>query len=94
MFISFFSKEDQLSAAALELTKDKIIYNPSYFFSIDYSNGVVPCDKGVCLDVIIRAYRRLGFDLQKEVHLNMKNNFNLYTKIWELKRTDKNIEQR
>lgn len=50
--------------------------------------------KGVCTDVIIRAYRKLGVDLQKEVHLDMKNNFDLYPKIWGLKSTDKNIDHR
>ncbi|PQJ77857.1 DUF1287 domain-containing protein [Polaribacter porphyrae] len=93
LFQISFSQEDKLSAAALELTKDKVTYDPSYF-SIDYPNGDVPKGKGVCTDVIIRAYRKLGIDLQKEVHLDMKQNFNLYPKIWCLKRTDKNIDHR
>ncbi|WP_298777644.1 DUF1287 domain-containing protein [uncultured Polaribacter sp.] len=95
LFLSFgsFSQEDKLSNAALELTKDKVIYDPSYF-SIDYPNGDIPKDKGVCTDVLIRAYRKLGIDLQKEVHLDMKQNFNLYPKNWGLKRTDKNIDHR
>ncbi|WP_083139603.1 DUF1287 domain-containing protein [Polaribacter reichenbachii] len=93
LFQFSFAQEDKLSAAALELTKDKVVYDPSYF-SIDYPNGDVPSDKGVCTDVIIRAHRKLGIDLQKEVHLDMKNNFNLYPKIWGLKRTDKNIDHR
>ena len=55
-----------LSDAAISLTKQDVIYDPSYF-SIDYPNGDVPSDKGVCTDVIIRAYRKIGIDLQKEV---------------------------
>lgn len=82
-----------LSEAALELTKDKVVYDPSYF-SIGYPNGDVPAGKGVCTDVIIRAYRALGIDLQKEVHEDMKANFNVYPKIWGLKSTDKNIDHR
>ncbi|WP_439129632.1 DUF1287 domain-containing protein [Polaribacter sp.] len=96
VFINFsFSqvKENNLSTAALELTKDKVIYDPSYF-SIDYPNGDVPKDKGVCTDVIIRAYRKLGIDLQKEVHLDMQKNFKIYPKIWGLKKTDTNIDHR
>lgn len=85
--------EDQLSNAAIALTKDKVVYDPSYF-SIDYPNGDIPKEKGVCTDVIIRAYRKLGMDLQKEVHLDMKENFNLYPKIWGLNKTDKNIDHR
>lgn len=88
-----FSQENQLSKAAIELTKDKVIYDPTYF-SIPYPNGDVPKGKGVCTDVIIRAYRKLGIDLQKEVHLDMKSHFSLYPKIWGLKGTDKNIDHR
>lgn len=51
-----------LSDAALSLTKDDVTYDPSYF-SIAYPNGDVPSNKGVCTDVIIRAYRKLGVDL-------------------------------
>jgi uncharacterized protein YijF (DUF1287 family) len=86
-------KENKLSIAAIELTKDNVVYDPSYF-SIDYPNGDVPKGKGVCTDVLIRAFRKLGIDLQKEVHEDMKENFNLYPKIWGLKKTDKNIDHR
>ena len=82
-----------LSDCALELTKQKVTYDPSYF-SIDYPNGDVPSDKGVCTDVVIRAYRKIGIDLQKEVHEDMKANFSSYPKIWGLKTTDKNIDHR
>ncbi len=83
----------RLSKAALELTKDKVRYDPSYF-SIPYPNGDVPADRGVCTDVIIRAYRKLGIDLQKEVHEDMKNNFNKYPQKWGLKKPDTNIDHR
>jgi len=88
-----FGQHIDLSNAALELTKQHVIYDPSYF-SIDYPNGDVPSDKGVCTDVIIRAYRKIGIDLQKEVHEDMKSNFSVYPKIWGLKTTDKNIDHR
>jgi uncharacterized protein YijF (DUF1287 family) len=94
--IQTFGQETQvlsLSDSALELTKQKVTYDPSYF-SIDYPNGDVPSDKGVCTDVIIRAYRKLGIDLQKEVHEDMKANFSIYPKNWGLKSTDKNIDHR
>jgi uncharacterized protein YijF (DUF1287 family) len=83
----------QLSNAAIELTKDKVTYDPSYF-SIGYPNGDVPSDRGVCTDVIIRAYRKLGIDLQKRLHEDMKKNFNIYPKNWGLKKPDKNIDHR
>jgi len=56
--------------------------------------GMFPKGKGVCTDVVIRAYRKLGIDLQKEVHVDMKTNFSLYPKNWGLKKTDKNIDHR
>lgn len=82
-----------LSTAALELTTQNVTYDPSYF-SIDYPNGDVPANKGVCTDVIIRAYRKVGIDLQKLVHEDMKANFSKYPKNWGLKSTDKNIDHR
>ncbi|MDU1891622.1 MAG: DUF1287 domain-containing protein [Dysgonomonas sp.] len=87
---SFYKK---LSDAALELTKDKVIYDPTYY-TIKYPNGDVPADRGVCTDVIVRAYRKLGIDLQQKVHEDMKANFSKYPKNWGLKRPDKNIDHR
>lgn len=83
----------QIGACALELVDDTIVYDPSYF-SIKYPNGDIPEGKGVCTDVVIRTYRKMGIDLQKEVHEDMKQNFNVYPKTWGLKRTDTNIDHR
>lgn len=83
----------KLSNAALTLTRDMVIYNPAYF-SIKYPNGDIPSNFGVCTDVVIRAYRKLGIDLQKLVHEDMKNNFDKYPKNWGLKTTDTNIDHR
>ena len=83
----------QLAEKALALTEDHVTYDPSYF-SIDYPNGDVPSHKGVCTDVIIRAYRKMDIDLQKEVHQDMRANFSLYPKIWGLKKPDTNIDHR
>ena len=82
-----------LADCALELTKQKVTYDPSYF-SIDYPNGDVPSDKGVCTDVVIRAFRKIEIDLQKDVHEDMKANFSVYPKNWQLNATDKNIDHR
>lgn len=60
---------DRLADSALTLTYQQVLYDPSYF-SMDYPNGDVPAGRGVCTDVVIRAYRKLGIDLQQEVHLN------------------------
>ena len=84
---------DCLSASALELTKDRVMYDPSYF-CIPYPGGDVPADRGVCTDVVIRAYRKMGIDLQKEVHEDMRANFAKYPNTWGLKTTDRNIDHR
>ena len=83
----------RLSDGAIELTKQKVSYDPAYY-KIAYPNGDIPADKGVCTDVLIRAYRKLGIDLQKEVHEDMKANFEKYPKNWGLKTTDRNIDHR
>ncbi len=82
-----------LADSALTLTKQKVTYDPTYY-SIKYPNGDVPSDKGVCTDVVIRAYRKLGIDLQKLVHEDMKAHFDKYPKNWGLSRPDKNIDHR
>ncbi|MDL2227445.1 DUF1287 domain-containing protein [Odoribacter sp. OttesenSCG-928-L07] len=55
---------EQLADSAYILTKQKVKYDASYF-SINYPNGDIPANKGVCTDVVIRAYRKFGIDLQK-----------------------------
>lgn len=82
-----------LSDSAVSLTRDKVIYDPKYY-SIKYPNGDIPGDRGVCTDVVIRAYRKVGIDLQKEVHEDMKANFEKYPDNWGLRFTDTNIDHR
>lgn len=83
----------QLSEAALSLTKQKVVYDPKYFL-IKYPGGDIPANAGVCTDVIIRTYRKIGIDLQKEVHEDMKSHFSLYPQKWGLSKTDPNIDHR
>jgi len=83
----------KLNNAAIDLTKQNVTYDSKYY-NIEYPNGDIPKDKGVCTDVIIRAYRKLGIDLQKEVHEDMILNFDKYPKNWGLKNTDTNIDHR
>lgn len=83
----------KLSQAALTLTQDRVIYDGAYV-RIPYPMGDVAKDRGVCTDVVIRAYRKLNIDLQELVHLDMKSNFHLYPKNWGLSRPDTNIDHR
>lgn len=68
-------------------------YDPAYV-AISYPDGDVPNDRGVCTDVIIRAYRQLGIDLQVLVHEDMAKNFSVYPRDWGLRSTDRNIDHR
>jgi len=86
----FYSR---LVRAVLDLTNKEVTYDPGYY-SIPYPNGDVPSDKGACTDVIIRAYRTLGIDLQKEVHEDMRASFSVYPKYWGLSKPDPNIDHR
>lgn len=85
--------QQRLVDAAREQTRDRVIYDGAYQ-RIAYPMGDVAPDRGVCTDVIIRAYRVLGVDLQQLVHEDMKANFALYPKIWGLTRPDSNIDHR
>lgn len=82
-----------LASAAEDRATHRVIYDPSYR-AIDYPMGDVPADRGVCTDVVIRAYRAVGVDLQVLVHQDMRANFGKYPKIWGLKSTDRNIDHR
>jgi uncharacterized protein YijF (DUF1287 family) len=68
-------------------------YEPAYV-SLKYPGGDVPIDGGVCTDVVIRAMRKVGFDLQREVHEDMTRAFSAYPKMWGLERPDPNIDHR
>tara|TARA_Y100000385_G_scaffold26780_1_gene25429 strand:- start:3837 stop:4421 length:585 start_codon:yes stop_codon:yes gene_type:complete len=87
-----FNPQD-ISKAALELIKTNVTYDGSYY-SIAYPNGDVPKTIGVCTDVIIRTFRAIGLDLQKEIHEDMSENFDSYPKNWGLKKPDSNIDHR
>jgi uncharacterized protein YijF (DUF1287 family) len=84
---------EKLSNAALSIIDPSIVYISDYV-SIGFPNGDVPAQTGVCSDVVIRALRKLGKDIQKEVHEDMKSNFSVYPKRWGLKTTDTNIDHR
>ncbi len=86
---------DKLVAAAIERTNHSVTYVSTYVL-IDYPGGDVPANTGVCSDEIIRAYRAVGVDLQKEVHEDLVKNWPEYpakTK-WHQTHPDSNIDHR
>ena len=84
---------DKLVLAARQQVGVTLTYDPAYR-RLSYPNGDVPLNTGVCTDVVIRALRQQGLDLQQAVHQDMRANFRLYPKIWGLSRPDSNIDHR
>ena len=82
-----------LVEAAREQIGVTVSYDPAYR-RLDYPGGDVPAERGVCTDVIVRAYRRLGVDLQVLVHEDMSAAFEAYPPFWGLSRPDRNIDHR
>ena len=68
-------------------------YDPAYF-SLSYPNGDPPLDRGVCTDVVIRALRTQGIDLQQRINDDMRGSFAAYPQLWGLSRPDRNIDHR
>ena len=88
-----FASQD-LVAAAQDRLNANVRYDPAYV-RLDYPGGDVAPDTGVCTDVVIRAMRAAyGFDLQREVHEDMRSDFAAYPANWGLSRPDRNIDQR
>jgi uncharacterized protein YijF (DUF1287 family) len=83
----------QFIDGAIEQSNTTTGYDPSYV-GISYPNGDVPSNTGVCSDVVVRAFRKAGIDLQKEVHEDMTRAWSEYPKRWGAKGTDTNIDHR
>jgi len=79
--------------SALAQTEQTTIYDPAYV-RLTYPGGDLPVERGVCADVIVRAFRKGGVDLQKEVHEDMRRDFAAYPKRWGLRAPDTNIDHR
>ena len=85
---------ERLAPAAREQVGVTTIYDPAYV-KLDFPAGDVPMERGVCTDVLIRAFRTgLGIDLQLAVNRDMKADFTAYPANWGLKTTDRNIDHR
>lgn len=80
-------------AAARQQVGVTILYDPAYVV-LGYPGGDVPAERGVCTDVVIRALRHDGVDLQQRLHEDMRSNFARYPRNWGLARPDRNIDHR
>lgn len=88
------SEPSRLTRAARDQVGVTVIYDPSYA-RLDFPNGDIPRDRGVCTDVVIRGLRDgWGIDLQSAVHSDMNSDFAAYPALWGLARPDRNIDHR
>lgn len=84
---------DELIRAAIARTAVRVTYDGAYR-RIPYPGGDVPDHVGVCTDLVIRSYRKVGVDLQRQVHEDMQAAFSAYPRLWGLSRPDSNIDHR
>jgi len=84
--------QDLVTAARAQIGVT-VSYSPRYE-KLAYPNGDVAPERGVCTDVVIRAYRKQGIDLQTLVHEDMGRAWDAYPKLWQLKARDSNIDHR
>jgi uncharacterized protein len=86
-------KARALAEAAMAQVGRTTLYDPAYV-RLSYPNGDVPLDRGVCSDVVVRAMRVVGVDLQLELHRDMSAALAKYPRLWGLGRPDANIDHR
>jgi uncharacterized protein YijF (DUF1287 family) len=81
-------------ARAAEAQVGVTVRYDSTYRRLDYPGGDVPRDRGVCSDVVVRAFREVGVDLQVAVHEDMQRHFRDYPQLWGLRGPDRNIDHR
>lgn len=84
---------DLILLGARQEAKKGTRYDASYQ-RLDYPGGDVSPDRGACTDVVVRAFRNAGLDLQQLIHEDMTNNFEHYPQKWGLDKPDPNIDHR
>ncbi|MBV8519516.1 MAG: DUF1287 domain-containing protein [Acidobacteria bacterium] len=87
------SQRDAFVAAAKAQVGVTRAYDPAYR-QLAYPGGDIPLSRGVCSDVVIRAMRKAGYDLQVLVHEDMRAHFDAYPRKWGLRKPDANIDHR
>jgi uncharacterized protein YijF (DUF1287 family) len=87
------AESPKLVSAARQQTRMHVTYDGTYT-RIAYPMGDVPTNRGVCTDVVIRAYRAIGIDLQVLVHEDMRPHFSSYPRLWGMSKPDTNIDHR
>jgi uncharacterized protein len=91
--VTTYAQRPALAIAAEQQVGVTRHYDTAYR-RLSYPGGDVPAERGVCTDVVIRAFRAIGHDLQVAVHEDMRANFRRYPQQWGLRGPDRNIDHR
>ena len=84
---------EKIVLRARQEAKQRTLYDASYQ-QIRYPGGDVPAGRGACTDVIVRALRAVGYDLQKLIHDDKKAHPARYPQDGGLGKLDGNIDHR
>jgi uncharacterized protein YijF (DUF1287 family) len=87
------SMKERFIAAARSQVGKTLIYDPSYV-KLKFPGGDVPMVRGVCTDVLVRAFRGVGIDLQQRIHRHKRTHPELYRGLYNTDRLDPNIDHR
>lgn len=87
------TKSNALVEAARAQVGVTKIYDPAYV-RIKFPMGDITKLRGVCTDVVVRAFRGVGIDLQKEIYLDKKRHPKRYSGLYYTDRLDPNIDHR
>ena len=97
LLLAFVASAEDFGARLADAARAQVGVTTGYngaYVKLAYPGGDVPLSRGVCTDVVIRAYRALGVDLQREVHEDMARAFEKYPRAWGLRGPDSNIDHR
>ncbi|NKQ41546.1 MAG: DUF1287 domain-containing protein [Sulfurovum sp.] len=84
---------DRFIGASQAQVGKTMTYNPEYV-KLKFPNGDIPISKGVCTDVIVRAFRALNIDLQERIYRHKKANLKLYKGLYYTDKLDPHIDHR
>ena len=76
---------------ALRQAREAATYDPEYV-RMGYPGGDLDRHRGACTDVVVRALRAAGYDLQRLIHEDMRTRFRSYPR--REARPDPNIDHR
>jgi uncharacterized protein YijF (DUF1287 family) len=88
------SEKAHRAAHAAEAQVGRTVRYDAAYVELAYPGGDVPADRGVCTDVVVRAFREVGVDLQVAVHEDMSRTFRAYPRLWKLDHPDASIDHR